>query len=129
MKTRLIVFVLSVAILGGSDAALARGEGSRSEQPRATHAQQRDWGGNEAPGHRDAGGVRHPDRQMDRNIGHDDGWSHRHPRPRHAWSHRRPHERYAQRGRHYYPIPRGLFSARPYRHSSNGVSITFHGHF
>jgi hypothetical protein len=129
MKTKLIVVILSAAVFGvTSSAALARGEGSGS-RPGATHAQQRDWGRNQAIGHRDVGAVRHSDRRMDRKTDHGGGWSHHHPRARHGWSQRRPHDRYALRGRHYYPIPRGHFSARPYHHSSNGLIIIFHGHY
>jgi len=139
MKTRLIVFVLSAAILGGSNAALARGDKrQRYEEPRVQHTQRRDWDNNQhardnrdmhATGHTDRRLDRRSDRGMDRRRHHGRGWSRYQPRYRHGWSHHGQHGRYAHRGRHYYPNPYGHVPARSYRHLSNGLSITFHGHF
>jgi len=140
MKTRLIVFVLSAAILGGSNTALARGDkGQRYEEPRAQHTQRRDWDNNKqhARGHRDVNGTRHADRRLDHRSGrgmnrrhhHSRGWSGHQPRYHHGRSNRGQRGRYAHRGRHYYQNPHGHGPARPFRHLSNGLSITLHGHF
>ncbi len=145
MKTKLIAIVLSAAIIGGSNAALARGkESKRYEQPRVQHTQQRDWGKHrqDARGHRNVHRDRHFDRRVDRHVdrhvdrrvdrhrGHGRGWSRHQPRYRHGWSHRNHHGRYARHGRHY-PHARGHghAPARPYHHSINGLSIILHGHF
>jgi len=131
MKTKLIVFVLSAAILGSSSAALARGDkGKRYEEPRVQHSQQRDWGKkrHQARGHRDVHGSRHHDRRMDRHPRNGRGWSRHQPRYRHGFSHRRHHGSYTRRG-HGYPVHRGHAPARPYYRSDSGLSITFHGHF
>ena len=132
MKIRLIVFVLSAAILGGSNTVLARGDkGQRYEEPRVQHTQRRDFNNNRhrARGHRDMLGAGHADRRMDRRRNQGHGWSHHRPRYRHGWSNHGQHGRYARRGQHYHPYPRGHVPARPYRHLNNGLSITFHGHF
>jgi len=129
MKTELMLFVLGAAIFGGSSAALARGEGSRAEQPRTTHAQQHHWAGNQTADHRDVHDVRHSGRRMVSKSGHHGDWSHRHPRHRDDWSHRRRHDKYAHYGRHYRPVPRGRIPVRPHHYSGNGLSIIIHGHF
>jgi hypothetical protein len=129
MKTELMLFVVGAAILGGSSAALARGEGSRPEQPRITHAQQHNWGSKQTANHRNVHGVGHAASRMVNKSGHHGVWSYRHPRSRGNWSHRHPHDKYARYGHYYHPIPHGRIPARPYRHSINGLSIIIHGHF
>ena len=129
MKTELMLFVVCAAIFGDSSAALARGEGNRSEQPRATHAQQHNRASNQTAIHRNVHHVPHTGRWMANKSGRYGNWSHPHSRFHHHWSHRRPHDSYARHGRHYQPIPRGRIPARPYRHPGNGLSIIIHGHF
>ncbi len=131
MKSKLVVFILSAAILGSSSATLASDkEGRRYEEPRAQHAQQRDRDNDRyhATGHRNVRGDRYRDRRLDRHAGHGKRWSRHHPRYRHGWSHRNHHGKHANRGR-YYPLPHGYGPARHYDHPLNGVSIILHGHF
>lgn len=154
MKTTLIVFVLSAAILGGSNAAVARpGNEQRYEAPRVQHTTQRDRGNSkyQTRGHRDAHGParydhrrgRVSDRRMHQHPRVRHGWSHPHPGhrrawskhglsnhgwPKHGWSHRHGHGNYKGRG-HYYPGPRGHAPVRPRHRSSNGLSIILRGHF
>lgn len=131
MKTKLIVFVLSAAILGSNTAALARGkDGNRYEEPRVQHSQQRDWGKNRhhARSHRNMQSDRHSHRRMDDYPRHGRSWSGHHPHYNQGWSDRHPHGRHA-RHRHHYPVHRAHAPARPYHRPASHLSIILHGHF
>jgi hypothetical protein len=131
MKSKLIVFILSAVILGGSNAALARGKGDRrNDEPRVQHSQQRDWGQSRhrARGHHDTHRDRQAHRRMDRHPRHDRGWSRHHPRKLHGRSRHHQYRGHAHR-RHHYPAHRSHAPARSNDHPESSLSIILHGHF
>ena len=114
MKTKLLLFILGAALIGGSSAALAEpGKANRHTRPHAEQRHERQWDRNHMSKGRDH--VKH-NRNV-RSYRHGPRWAKGH---RHGHYAKRP-ARYARHHGHGRHLPRHA--------PRNGWNIILHGHF